>query len=122
MIALLITLASAAVTVSEAPILGEEVLLTVVDELGEPKQGVTLRVVHRDGLAEASEMAIGISDSLGQVPWVPAQSGNAAIIAGDETLPIHVAWTTTPAGPLSSLILLLIAGIASLGYAVRPRS
>ena len=122
MIALWATLSLASVQVSETPIHGEEVVLTVRNEREEPVQGVTVRVIHRAGLAEATEMAIGISDARGQVPWIPAQAGTAEIVAGDEVLAIEIAWTDTPTGPLSSLALLFFAALGSLGYAVRPQN
>lgn len=119
---LLGSLALATVELSTPPVRGEEVLLTVTDELGEPEAGVTVRVVHRAGLAAASEMAIGISDARGEVPWVPVQSGVAEVVAGDEILPVRIAWTHTPSGPVSALVLLLIAALSGLGYGLRRRS
>ncbi|MCO4743654.1 MAG: hypothetical protein KC912_02625 [Proteobacteria bacterium] len=119
---LLLATALATVELSEPPVDGLETLVTITDDRGNPVHGATVRVIHRAGLADSAEMAIGISDAEGQVPWVPAQSGTAELIAGDQTLPVQVAWTTIPTGPASALLMVVIAAVLSLGYGLRPRS
>lgn len=120
--ALAIGLASAAVVLEPEPVESMESVLTLTDADGRPRSGETVRVLHRPGLAAEQEQAIGITDARGQVRWTPSRAGVAHVRAGDEVRPVHVtAARLRPDVPLL-VALLLLGGLAAIGYGVRPRS
>lgn len=117
-----LALASAAVGLDPLPMEGRETVVTVADADGRPRSGETVRVLHRPGLAAEVEQAIGITDARGQVRWKPTVPGVAHVRAGDEVAPVHVeAARMRPDVPLL-VTLLLLGGLAAIGYGVRPRS
>lgn len=95
---------------------GQEVVLAVIDEAGDPRSGETVRVIHRPGLAGEQELAIGISDGRGRVRWTPEVSGVARIRAGEETTTVRIVAATPPIAVATTLGLLLLTSAGALGY------
>lgn len=118
---LLAGLASAEISLEEAPVTGERTYVIVTDAEGRPRGGETVRVIHRPGLSGESETAIGITDALGRAEWKPEHSGVARLIAGEEELALHVAWPAAPMNALVLLFLLLVAGVGASAYGVAGR-
>jgi hypothetical protein len=95
---------------------GEEVVLAVTDEAGDPRSGETVRVIHRPGLAGETELAIGISDGRGRVRWTPEVSGVARLRAGEEEAMIRIVPTSPPIVVVVTLGLLLLTSAGALGH------
>jgi len=97
---------------------GRAATITVTDDAGHPLPGQTVRVVHRPGLAQEQEQAIGITDALGQVGWSPVAAGVARIRAGDAWQPVHVDGPV-PVATVAAALALLLASMASVAWGVR---
>lgn len=123
MIAWWIGVASAAVTLDAEPARqGTEAVVLVTDEIGDPRSGETVRVVHRPGLAGEKELAVGITDGRGRVRWTPEASGITNLRAGDQVQVIRVAPAQPPTTTAVVLGLLATSGLVALGYGIRgPR-
>ena len=114
----LVAAAWAHVEFETPPVEGEETVIVVQDDLGDPRSGQTVRVVHRPGLSGEQELAIGISDGRGRVRWTPRSAGVAWVRAGDEVARIRVGGSA--GAPVIPVLvgLLLLGGAAALGYGV----
>jgi hypothetical protein len=99
----------ATVSAEPPPRVGVESTLTVLDDAGAPVPGATVRALHREGLAGARELAIGITDAEGQVRWTPKLGGPTLVEAGNQRQHELVAWDQPPAETLISWLLLLVA-------------
>lgn len=118
---LLATLAAdAAIQVEGRAVPGEEVVVRVLDADGRGRPGETVRVVHRPGLQGQRELAIGITDSRGQVRWTPELWGVARIRAGDELQPVRIAPLEPPRGAIALVVALIVAGLLGSGYGLVP--
>ncbi len=117
---LLASLALGAISTTASPIQHQEVVIEVQHNDGRPRPGETVRVVHRPGLGGEQEIAIGITDGLGRVRWTPETPGVATLRAGDERVPIRVQPDGPPVNTLFLLILLALASLCAVGYALLP--
>lgn len=128
MILLLVaSLAWGAITLEEPPRVGVETVIHVADDAGRPRAGETVRVVHRPGLGDERELAVGITDARGRVRWTPQVDGVTTVRAGDERLSVRVVPVEPPLGTLTMLVVLCLAALGSLGYGLhrpgpKPRS
>lgn len=120
MILLLAWLAHAEILVGSDPLVGEEVEITVLDDLSRPLSGTPVRVVHRVGLAGERELAVGLTDSRGNVYWKPGQPGRALIRARTQEHTVHVRAETPPTNTFILLGGATLLGLALLGIAARP--
>lgn len=116
MIALWCSLAHAAITLEAPPMQGSPVVVAITDEEGRPRGGETVRAVIRPGLSGEHEVALGITDALGRVRWEPEEPGVARLRAGDDDLPIRVAWAAPPAEVVVELGLLYVGAAAAAGW------
>lgn len=114
-----LTLAHAGIRIEAPPVERQETVILVTDELGDPRPGETVRVIHRPGLAGERERAVGITDGRGRVRWTPEQPGIAELQAGDEPLRIRVAWARVPVATWLLLGLLACGGVAALVVGTR---
>ena len=123
MIAWWIGVASAAVTLdADRAEQGTESVVLVTDEIGDPRSGETVRVVHRPGLAGEKELAVGITDGRGRVRWTPETAGITRIRAGEQVQVFRVVPAHLPTTTAVVLALLGTAGLGALGYGIRgPR-
>ena len=112
MIALL-AVAWGAVTLETPPEAGVETVVAVQDAEGDPRGGVTVRVVMRPGLGGERELAVGITDGRGRIRWTPEDAGVAWLRAGDESLRVRVAGAP-PGSALLSLGALILGGVAAV--------
>jgi len=110
MIALLATLAFADIVVESPPVAGQEVTITVVDDVSMPVPQATVRAIHRPGLPGERDLAVGLTDARGRVYWTPSDGGPMLLRARDEEAVVHVDYAQAPT---TSLVLLL--GSAGLG-------
>ncbi len=119
-------LALAGIEVDPSPVEGVESLVLVVDDEGRPLPGKTVRVIHRPELHGQEEQAVGITDGKGRIRWTPSRAGVTRMRADEMQIELAVAWTSPPPGALVLVLLLLLAGLAGLGYGLwpvrRPRS
>ena len=115
-----VSAARAGLSLGEPPALGDEVTATLTAEDGSAVVGATVRVVYRPGLADSTEVAVGVTDARGQVAWVPDQQGTALLIANDTTLPVAIPWAQAPLGTIVILLMVLMLGLGSIGYGLRP--
>jgi hypothetical protein len=113
------TWASADVRVTGDPQIGGEFVVEVVDADGRPAPGTAVRVIHRAGLWGESQVAVGLTDSLGRVRYVPEIAGETLIRAGEEEVRVHVAWPTAPAGPVSHVAAALALALTLVAWGVR---
>lgn len=113
-----IACALADVVVDPPPKAGDASVVYVTDDLGSPRRGETVRVVHRPGTSFERERAIGITDGRGTIEWTPEQAGLATLRAGSTTVPLHIAWAEPPAGTLTllSLLGLTATGVLLSGF------
>ena len=119
MIALWISaaLASGHATLSAHAVLGQEVIVSVVDDDQAAVPGQTLTVIHHPGSPDEREVGIGITDSLGRVRWKPDQGGVAVLRLGDDdALRFDV---STPYPSPSALVPLALAALGALGALLR---
>ena len=120
MILLLATLASASILVEEPATLGEEVEITVLDDLSRPVVGAPVRVVHRAGLAGERELAIGLTDARGQVYWTPTYDGRTQVRARELSTTVRVHAKALPAPTLVLLGLSALTALVLGLLALRP--
>jgi len=114
-------LASATVTFTPVPIVGQATVVEVLDADQHPRSGETVRVLHRPGLAGEEEQAIGITDGRGRVSWTPSSPGVAVVRAGEEREAVHIATTTPRLDTWLLLVLLGLAGASSLAISTWKR-
>lgn len=116
-------LASAGVVVDPPPSIGAPSLITITDEAGQPRAGLSLRAVHRPGLWGAREVGAGITDARGRTRWTPEQAGATALFSGNEALGVvRVGWDAPPTSvwlPIG-LLTTLTVGVALAGRKRRP--
>jgi hypothetical protein len=117
---LLTAIAHAGIVFEPAPQLAEETVLTVLDEQQQPVAGATVRAFHREGLAQARELAIGITDIRGRVKWTPAEAGPVRVDASKLSAEVFVAWPAPPADTVIPWLLIPLAGLPML-WLGRPR-
>lgn len=120
--ALIVAVAAAGLSVEPAPVAGAEGWVRLVDADGRPAVGVSVRAIHRPGLAEERQEALGLTDSLGRVRWSPVRGGEARILAGEEALDLEVRYATPPTSALVHLGLLLGLGLSAAAVGLRSRS
>lgn len=114
MILLLSLWAQAAVMVDPAPVQGAESTITLLDDSGAPRPGVTVRVFHGRGLELVEEVAVGITDARGRALWTPQRAGRTVVHSEHEERAVHVAWAGPPRGLLALLLVLLLASGAAV--------
>jgi len=114
-IALFSAAAWGAVTLETEPAAGVETVVAVQDPEGDPRGGVTVRVVMRPGLSGERELAVGITDGRGRIRWTPQEPGVAWLRAGDEDLRVRVA------GPPPGSALLLLGALVTSSVAALVR-
>jgi len=107
--------AHAGITLESPPRVGDEVVVAVTDEFGDPRSGETVRVHHGPGLAVSREVAVGITDGRGRVRWKPITAGVAELQAGEEPLRVRVA---PEEGPVTVILLLSLLALAGIGATV----
>lgn len=115
-----LSVAFGALAIEPSPAVGQPTTIIVSDDVDQPRGGVTVRVRHRPGLTGETEVAVGVSDSLGRVVWKPEVPGVAEIRVDAESLPIHVAAAEQPVVSLTLLGLLALAAVTALGLGVVP--
>ncbi|TVQ92766.1 MAG: hypothetical protein EA397_06310 [Deltaproteobacteria bacterium] len=120
MILLLATLASASILIEEPATVGEEVEITVLDDLSRPIVGAPVRVAHRVGLTGERELALGLTDARGQVYWTPTQGGRTQVRARELSTTVRVHDKTPPAPTLVLLGLTALTGLVLGLLALRP--
>ena len=108
--------ALATISLEAPPKVGQQTVVAVIDDDGDPRAGETVRVIHRPGLVAERELAIGITDGRGRVRWTPQLPGIATIRAGDEPLAIRISQSTPPASV--PVILGLLFGAGGLALAI----
>lgn len=118
---LLATLGHAGILWQGAPIQDEPTILQAVDDMGKPIEGETVRVIYRAGLAAAEEVAIGITDSRGEVSWVPERGGTALVVAGKQRERLSIRYAGVPVDTLATWVLMLGVCLAAFGYGMTRR-
>ena len=116
MIALIAT-AFGGVSLESPPVAGTETVVAVQDAEGDPRGGVTVRVVLRPGLTGERELAVGITDGRGRIRWTPPEPGVAWLRAGDEISKLRVGGSP-PSSVLVWIAVLLVGGAAALARGV----
>ena len=116
MIALWLALACAEVRVEGEPVQGKDVLITILDDAGRAREGIGVRVVHRPGLRGETQLALGLTDSLGRVRWTPETGGTATLHAGRDTLDLRVVPAALPSTTLTWLILSWLTALGATGF------
>ena len=111
----LVSCALAGILIDHPSTTSSEITITVTNSADIPLSGVSVRAHHRPGWHDASEIAVGISDSNGRVRWAPKVSGPALLQAGTQTQTIYIKTdaTNTPT-KFAFLSLVGIANILSL--------
>lgn len=105
-----------------APVSGETINVTVLDDRGAPKPGATVRVSYRPGLDGARELSLGVTDGLGRVRWPIDAPGRAEILVDDDVIPVRVAPSEVPVPTLTLLVLLFLFSATTLVFGVTGRS
>ena len=106
------------VTLEHPPRVGDETVIAAVDDRGDPRAGLTVRVFHRPGLTGQRESAVGITDGRGRVRWTPERPGVTEVRVGDTPLTVRVGYASTPPSVPLLLVLLALAGLGTLAYGV----
>jgi len=84
---------------------GRETTVTVVDDLSHPIVGATVRATWRTGLEGERDVAVGLTDARGQVPWTPDQNGTVLLAVRDVNEVVQVG----PLSPGPTEIILMVA-------------
>lgn len=115
--------ASGPIACPDTPLVArEEVVLPLVDTLGEPIDGATVRVVWRPGLASERRAGVGITDSQGRVRWTPDDSGPARLVVDKVgACRVHVAWPAPPLRLAVPPFVLLACALALITLGGRRR-
>lgn len=112
MIVAWLLLAAAPIAVDPPPAIGQESVVTVIDDIGRPVVGTPVRIEHRPDLDGSRELAIGVTDGLGRARWKPEEGGVTAIKVGQQQLRVAVIWSQRPTGAIA---LTLIGALLALG-------
>ena len=104
-------------TLSVHASVGDEVIVSVVDDDQASMPGQTLTVIHHPGSPDEREVGIGITDSRGRVRWKPDQGGVAELRVGDrDVLRFDIA---TPYPSPSAIVPLVLALLGAVGALIR---
>lgn len=112
---------AASLDLASEPTVSIETTVTVVDAMGTPTPGATVRATYRPGLDGEREVAIGITDGLGRVRWTPDEGGVATLRAGQHRQRVVIARQHVPATSLTLLLLLFVASAVAAAYGLIPR-
>lgn len=116
-----LSMAWGGVTITPAPQIDVETVVTVLDAEESPRVGRTVSVIHRPGLDGQQELAIGITDARGRVRWTPEIAGVATLHVDDQELDLTVAWPQIPTNTATLLTLLGFAGTAAMLFGLFRR-
>ena len=115
MILLLASLSWATIEVEEPVTAGQEVAITVVNDLSQPRPGLTVRAIYRRDLATEQDMAVGLTDARGRVYWTPKRGGPVTLRAKSEEQLVQVGYAWPDATSYVLGIPAFILGFAMLG-------
>ena len=107
---------AAPITVDPPAKIGQESVIAVTDDIGEPVAGLAVSVVLRPGLDGEKEIALGITDGLGRVRFTPDAGGLALVRADTEELPIAIGWGAAPEATLALLGALVVGAFAAIAF------
>jgi hypothetical protein len=110
------------ITVDPRPQVGAESIVQLAATDDAASQGGTpVRAILRAGLPGQHEVALGFTDTNGQVLWTPKEPGATVLEAGDRVEVVHVAPDAPPIDLLVHLAVLagLLAWLARAARAPR---